>query len=121
MPIKFLIDENLPDFFNQLLNEREYDTVSVRDICIGSNDENIVDISQKEERVIITRDMDFGELVFKYNYQPQGVILLRIFSPTKMNLEKGIVWVLNWIETKNIDLFHKFLVYDEDSIRIRSY
>lgn len=43
-----------------------------------------MEIAEKEQRIIVTFDRDYGELIYRYNFKPsKGVIYLRIetFSP----------------------------------------
>jgi hypothetical protein len=40
-----------------------------------------MELAQKEERLIITFDRDYGELIYKHNYQPeQGVLYVRLLE-----------------------------------------
>ncbi|MEP6512776.1 MAG: DUF5615 family PIN-like protein [Parafilimonas sp.] len=43
------------------------------------SDRSVMEIAEKEQRIILTFDKDYGELIYKYNYKPlQGVIYLRL-------------------------------------------
>jgi predicted nuclease of predicted toxin-antitoxin system len=45
----------------------------------GSNDEEVLEIAMKEERILITFDKDFGELAFKKGLPAAcGIILFRV-------------------------------------------
>lgn len=74
----------------------------------------------KEERVILTFDRDYGELIFKHNYKPDcGVIFLRIeeFDP----IEPGII-IEKILMNKKIDLRRALTVVDETGgLRQRKY
>ncbi|MBI2649147.1 MAG: DUF5615 family PIN-like protein [Thaumarchaeota archaeon] len=43
----------------------------------GSTDEMVLDRAGSEERILVTDDKDFGELIFRLNKPTSGLILLR--------------------------------------------
>lgn len=73
--MKLLANENFPYKSIIYLKKKGYDIIS-----IGMDNPSILDaevmlIAMKEERVILTFDRDYGELIFKHNYKPDwGVI-----------------------------------------------
>lgn len=70
-----------------------------------------------EERIILTHDCDYGELIFKYHYRPPGVILFKMkeFDPWE-----PAQLLLDLLE-KQHDFNNKLSVIDADSIRERKY
>jgi predicted nuclease of predicted toxin-antitoxin system len=79
-----LADEHIPNVSVQLLREAGHDLV-----CVGIDFQSIADIdiialANKEHRIIVTCDSDFGELIFKRGVRCNtGVIYFRIkrFEP----------------------------------------
>ena len=62
--MKFLIDNALSPVISIGLIKQGYDSIHVRDIGMGSaNDEIIFKYAEKEERTIISSDTDFGTLL----------------------------------------------------------
>lgn len=83
--ILLLADENFPQASYKLLKEKEYDILHISHIGLASiPDEEVIEFAIEENRLIITFDSDFGELIFKLGYQPKGVIYFRwkSFRPT---------------------------------------
>ena len=52
--------------------------VSVREINPRASDANILSTAASENRIVITMDKDFGELVHKSGRPHRGVLLLRM-------------------------------------------
>jgi predicted nuclease of predicted toxin-antitoxin system len=42
---------------------------------MGISDEEVIELSIRQNRIIITFDSDYGELVFKHGYKPKGVFI----------------------------------------------
>lgn len=90
--MKFLTDENLGRKVPQYLREAGYDVIS----CLqGSSDIEVLQLANKEERVLITLDKDFGELVFKEKLIHKGVIFLRLRKESIENKKKVLLKVLS--------------------------
>mgnify|MGYP001156213051 CR=1 FL=1 len=77
--MRLLANENFPLKSVIYLKEKGYDVKAIGIDNSGIMDEEVMDIAIREERLILTFDRDYGELIFKHNYRPQkGVIYLRI-------------------------------------------
>ncbi len=83
---------------------------------MGVTDDEVMKYAISEDRIIITFDRDYGELVFKYGYKPKGVIFLRFrnFSP-----EYPANLLLEILHDNKLDFENKFTVIDLDQIRQR--
>jgi len=113
--MKLLIDENISGEIIESLKYIGYDLLWIREYYRGISDEEIMDISISEDRIIITLDKDFGTLVFKtmVNDIP-GVILIRIEDP-KIRKEK----LLKLLIEHGNGLKGYFTVITKDRIRKR--
>lgn len=112
--MKFLANENFPFKSYLLLKAQGWDIEHIGENNVGIMDEEVIEYSKKEERIIITFDSDYGELVFKNKYQPRGVIYLRIrdFAPDyPAELLKDLI-----IE-KSLPVDGRFTVIDDRKIR----
>lgn len=74
---KFLADENVPKTTIQALRESGHDVLSVWEIKPGLSNDLVVQLSVREQRIIITFDKDFGRYALT-NPDIPGVLLLRI-------------------------------------------
>ena len=75
--VRILADENIPRITVQVLRNSGFDVVSVQEIRPGLSDEQVVNISISENRLILTFDKDFGRFALT-NLNIPGVLLLRI-------------------------------------------
>ncbi len=83
--MKFLVDANLGRKFTSLAGKAGYDAVFINDLLAKAPDEDVLALGERENRIVITNDKDFGELVFKIGKSSAGVVLLRtpITDPEK--------------------------------------
>lgn len=111
--MKFLIDANLGRKFTNLIKRAGYNATFINDIMAKASDENILILAKHENRVVITNDKDFGELVFKLGKPSEGIILLRTLvtdSEKRFEMVKGVLG-----KAKG-----KFIVVEDKKIRIRN-
>ena len=85
----FLIDENLSPLIAHWLMEFRYKASAVRDVGLkGAPDEKIIRWLQKEQHILITSDLDFGEFFYSKELGGFGVIVLRSTSQSTESLQK---------------------------------
>ena len=63
--MKFLADENIDLPIAQLLRKNGFLVDYVLEIDPGINDEEVLNLANKESSIILTADKDFGELVYR--------------------------------------------------------
>jgi predicted nuclease of predicted toxin-antitoxin system len=61
----FLADENIPKKVIEYLVRIGIDIKTVRDTTPGLSDRDRIKLANREGRIIITFDKDFGKLIFK--------------------------------------------------------
>ena len=114
--LRFLVDESSGGKLAEALKEKGYDTIYCGDYSPGSPDEGILKKARNEDRVIITNDKDFGEMVFRQRKLSCGVIFLRLKADKPSNRIKFSLAIIKEFGTK---LNKKFIVVSEGRIRIR--
>ena len=117
--MKLLANENFPYKSIHYLRSKGYDVYSIGIDNPSIKDSEIMLIAINDERTILTFDRDYGELIFKYNYQPgKGVIYLRFdeYEPH----EPGLI-IEEIINNKELDLTRALTVVDKNGIRQRKY
>lgn len=84
MSTRFLLDENLSPIAAQYLASKF--GLSVRHVYVlnlhGVSDDDIVKLARQEDFVIITSDLDFGEVYYRIERERIGVIILRLDDQT---------------------------------------
>lgn len=73
-----------------------------------------MNIANKQDRIIITFDTDFGNLICKQKHKTKGIILLRI----KLKSPQQITETLEKLLTTKTPMENCFIVVREYSIRI---
>jgi len=115
--LKFLADENVAPRVVDALRKEKFDVLSVfEEKLSGTSDEKILKMTQKEKRVVLTHDKDFGNLI-RQPYQPHcGVILLRFRNQSPKNVILHLIPFLKKI--KRVKIENRLVVFQEGKIRI---
>ncbi len=112
--MRFLVDECTGKKLTRLLEKEGHDVLFVGDVMPSALDDEIIRKAEEDDRILITDDKDFGELVFRLGEPTNGVILLRI----SVNPEKRLKALVRLL--KNYEIAGKFVVLKEVSVRIRT-
>lgn len=78
MKIKFLADVNVEKAVVEYLLEKKYDTKWIPEYNCEMLDDELLHWANIENRVILTNDKDFGELIFLQKKISTGIILFRV-------------------------------------------
>lgn len=79
---RFLADENFPRASVRLLRDAGHDVSSIQEDLRGASDPEVLRRSSAEDRILLTFDLDFGELIFLQKLpSPPGIILFRDEAP----------------------------------------
>ena len=92
--MRFLADENVSRLVVERLRAAGFDVASVQETTPGAPDKDILDAADSDDRVLVTEDRDFGELVVRQRLKVRGVILLeldRVPSAAEAELVADIV------------------------------
>ena len=74
--MRILADENVARDIVVWLRTGGHDVLFAAEVAPGTADMRWVEIAEQEERVILTSDKDFGELVFRGGLTSHGIVLL---------------------------------------------
>ena len=119
--LKVLVDEDLPRSSAALLQSLGINTIDVRDVGLkGASDAEVFEYAQKEERIIITRDVEFGNIV---KYPPQshyGVVVIRVPNTYVRDQILRIIRKF-FVEVAGKELARSIVVLEADKYRIRPF
>ena len=89
-----LADENLDASIVAWLRGLGHDVLWTAEAVPGSDDARLLELARAQERVLITLDRDFGDLIFRRGMRPTGAILLRLRTRSASELLSGFqqVW-----------------------------
>ena len=114
----FLANENIPLSTTRLLTEGGHDVVRVADEMPGASDRQVIEQVINSNRILLTFDRDYGELIFRHKARNvPGVVYFR-FTPVAPD-EAGMI-LLDILKEQGIALTGKFTVIERDNIRQRS-
>jgi predicted nuclease of predicted toxin-antitoxin system len=116
--VKLFLDENLSVHHAQTLRAEGYDVCAATEVGLsGSLDEEVLRFAVAQDRVLLTLDADFANLVRFPPDQTKGIVRLKVHPPT----EQAIADVLRraLLLVQNVDLSGRLAVVDRDKVRIR--
>src|SRR5215211_4695209 len=87
--MKFLLDESADLRLTSYLLALGHDVrVVARDYGQGFPDPEVLAIAHREQRILLACDLDFGELIVRYQHRHAGAIILRL-DPTNIPLNRA--------------------------------
>lgn len=117
--MKLLANENFPLKSVTYLKAKGFDIKAIGVENPGIKDSEVMDLAIREDRLILTFDRDYGELIFKHNYHPEkGIIYLRLdeFHP-----EYPGKLIENLLSNTEFNFDNSLTVVDVNGIRQRKY
>jgi predicted nuclease of predicted toxin-antitoxin system len=115
--MKFLLDQDVYASTARFLSDLGHDVVPVARIGLSqADDEELLRVAQEQSRILVTRDRDFGNLVF-VQALGAGVIYLRMLPSTQNAVHNELERVLSTHATE--ELARAFVVVEPDGHRIR--
>ena len=118
--MRFLLDENLSPLLVELLADIGHDAVHVRSIGMHSATDNaVLERAVAEERILISADTDFGDLLAVSNAPGPSVVLIRRQVDRRASAIAALLHVN--LPALEDDLSHGALVvFDNERIRVRA-
>jgi len=114
--MRFLADENLPHAAVEALRTAGHDVSWVRTEAPGATDEAIIEWARRYDRVLLTIDKDYGELVLKRGMAASsGVVLFRLPAVRPADLARRVVDAL----AARSDWAGHFSVVEDERVRMR--
>ncbi len=114
--MRLCANENLPEECILRLRRDGHDVLWIREAAPGNPDDAVLVRAREENRLLITFDKDFGELVFRRGANAsQGVVLFRIAQPSAAVLAERVAAVLALRD----DWAGHFSVVEEFIVRMR--
>ena len=118
--MKFLLDENQSPAIVDLLAEAGHDAVHVRDLDMkGSPDVAVLAAASAADRVVVSADTDFGELLAFSNARGPSIVLLRRQQQRRAH-EIAALILANLDDVAEDLRVGAIVVIDDDRVRIRS-
>ena len=114
--LKLLMDVGVSKAAEEWMRSEGYDVLTVREIDPCMPDIDILSLAVAEQRILVTMDKDFGELVYHSGQTHAGVLLLRMEEATGAEKIAAIRQILaNYVDK----LVGHFCVYQNQRLRLR--
>jgi predicted nuclease of predicted toxin-antitoxin system len=112
-----LADENVPRATIRLLREAGIDVRSAAEEIPGAPDAEVLELARSEDRLLLTFDRDFGELIYRRQHKsPPAVVYLRFVPATP---EEAALVFRNLHQHSEIELTGRFTIVMRDQVRQR--
>lgn len=116
--MQFKVDENLPVEASQLFREAGHEAVSVLDQMLGGKpDQEIADVCLKENKALVTLDLDFANI---NTYPPSnfhGIFVLRLKRQAKPQVLEALRRLIPLLNKEPVE--KQLWIVEEERIRIR--
>ena len=114
--MRLCANENLPEDCVLRLRQDGHDVLWIRETAPGIPDADVLARAHAENRLLITFDKDFGELVFKLGAKASiGIVLFRIPQPSAAVVAARVAAIL----ASRDDWDGHFSVVEESAVRMR--
>ena len=114
--MRFLLDESADFPLAAFLQELGHDVTSIaRDCPHALRDQEVLAIAFREERILITNDRDFGELVVRRRLPHSGIILFRLKNE---DISAKQAWLAHAID-QYAEQLQELLVINQRGIKVR--
>jgi predicted nuclease of predicted toxin-antitoxin system len=117
---KLLVDENISPLTVEFLRKLGFDVISLIELGNkGITNGELVKLAISKNRIIITLDLDFGEIYYFSSKKKFGAIVIRLKTPTIEDINTVIGKFLEEIDFEKVDLTKSLIILDEKKYRIR--
>jgi predicted nuclease of predicted toxin-antitoxin system len=76
--VNFVADECCDALLVAGLRGDGHDVVYIKEVSPGCDDDAVLYLAASQQRILLTEDKDFGELVVRFKLPAYGIVLLRI-------------------------------------------
>lgn len=117
--VAFLVDENMPRSTTTVLRTAGFDAVDVRDLGLrGHSDDDIFAYAQAHDRVIVTGDLDFANILSLPLGTHAGIVVMRV--PNEFSSEQVNQVLLQGLgEVPDAELRGLLIIVELGRVRIR--
>lgn len=117
--MKFFLDENLPLSLEESIKKLGFEVKHARTVGLnGATDKTIANYAKKKESILITKDLEFGNLIIYPKNSHYGLIILRLsHNLTTEKITKILKEFLTKIDIQK--LVNSIIILELGSYRIR--
>ena len=114
--MRWLVDECVDAALVDLLRQSGHEALYVSEISPRATDIDVMNRAERDHRLLLTEDKDFGDLVFRQARPVPGIVLIRIVAMQRQcKAERLTVAIERFGET----LFGRYTVIEQARFRMR--
>ena len=113
--MRFLADESCDFAVVRALRSSGHDVLAVSEFAPRAEDPDVINLSVREGRILLTEDKDFGQLVYAHGLESIGVIFLRFPSHVRKQIARDLT---RMVKKEGDQLIGSFVVVQPGRIRI---
>lgn len=118
--LKFLLNANISHETAEFLKSMGYEVKTVAQFGLETaEDVKIVEKAVKEKMIIITLDLDFGNIFYFSTKEKIWIIVLRLKNQTVGSVNKTLKWLLETKILEKRESKNTLMIIREKGIRIR--
>lgn len=115
MQPRFLADESCDFRVVRALRAEGYDVDAILELARGATDQAVIQRAVEQNRVLLTEDTDFGQLVYAESHASTGVVLIRFPAGARAGLPTQL---LELVHREGHHLVGSFVVLQPGRTRI---
>jgi predicted nuclease of predicted toxin-antitoxin system len=118
--LRFLLNANISHETAQFLNSLGCDAKTATQFGLGNaEDSKIAGKAIKEKRILVTFDLDFGEIFYFSKEAELWIIILKLHNQTVESVNKNLKGLLDSKILEDKNLKNTLMIVSEGSIRVR--
>jgi len=116
--LRFLIDEDVPRSTTRVLRDAGFDVMNVHEAGLQGKSDNLVfDFAQSEDRLLITCDLGFSNILKFPPSENHGILVVRV--PDSEPIDVFNREVLNAVHEVGENLLHHLAIVEIGKVRLR--
>ena len=114
--MRWLVDECDDAALVGLLRQSGHEALYVSEISPRATDIAVMNLAERDHRLLLTEDKDFGDLVFRQARPVPGIVLIRIVAMQRQRKAERLIVA---IERFGQTLFGRYTVIEQARFRMR--
>jgi predicted nuclease of predicted toxin-antitoxin system len=103
--MRFLADESCDFAVVRALQAAGHEVLCVSEITPRAEDSDVIGLAFREERILLTEDKDFGQLVYAHGKKTLGVVFLRFPTSIRRQIARDVVKLVKQQAEKLVGCF----------------
>ena len=105
--MEFLAEESCDFAVVRALRTEGHDVAAVAEWIGGAPDDRVIAMALASDRILLTEDKDFGQLVYAHRLKSRGVILIRLPAHARSQLGATVATVIEEAGERLLDSFRQ--------------